>query len=357
MKNLFSAFTGLILLLVVLQSCAPDAEAAFVSENPGITESASQAGARDEEGAAGPEDRTKPAATDISSDPHPLSIPGLRSRAFEAEDFTLLDPIPAEAGLSAREFSYRSGGLLVYGLIEQPAGPAPDGGWPVIVLAHGYIPPENYTTAGNYRLVTRYYASGGFMVVKPDYRSHGRSEGPDADDNFTRTIDYSIDVMNLIAGLSEIPDADTGNVFLYGHSMGGEIGLRILTVNNSLKGASLWAGVTEDYPENTLYFLRKRAPELAEQMKVKVESAFTPEEISTMSPNRYFGDIKAPILIHHGTADESVPFEWSIPFRERLDEAGTDYRFYEYPGEDHNISASFYRVMDRDMEFFRTLMD
>ena len=288
---------------------------------------------------------------------HPMSIPGLRKRNFEALEFNLLDEVPAKEGLLAREFSYKSEGHLIFGLIEHPAGPPPEGGWPVIILAHGYIPPETYSTVSNYRMVTRYYAAGGFMVVKPDYRSHGRSEGPEADDNATRTIDYSIDVMNLIAGIDSIPDADISNVFLYGHSMGGEIGLRILTVNSSLKGASLWAGVTQNYPENTLYFVRKRSVEQAQELRKTVNSTFSDEEIPTITPNNYLDAIDVPILVHHGTEDESVPFEWSIPFRARLDEAGVDYRFYEYPGENHNISKSFYKVMDLDMEFFRNLID
>lgn len=289
--------------------------------------------------------------------PHPLSIPGLREKVFEAVDFTLLEPVSASEGLSAREFSYRSEGLLNYGLIEQPEGESPENGWPVIVLAHGFIPPESYSTRENYRLVSRYFAAGGFMVVKPDYRSHGRSEGPAADSNVTRTVDYSIDVMNLIAGLESITDADTDNIFLYGHSMGGEIGLRVLTVNDSLKGASLWAGVTEDYPENTLYFVRKKAPGSVEAHKKLVAATFKDNEIPTITPNNYLDSIEVPLFIHHGTEDESVPFEWSIPFRERLDAAGVEYTFFEYPGENHNISRSFYKVMDKDMEFFRTLIN
>ena len=286
---------------------------------------------------------------------HPLSIPGLRERSYAAESLTLLDPVPASEGLEAREFSYRSEGLVNYGLIEKPAGDAPEGGWPVIVLAHGYIPPDAYSTVDNYRLVTRYYAAGGFLVVKPDYRGHGRSEGRGGGP--TRTIDYSIDVLNLIGGLDAIPDADTDNVFLYGHSMGGEIGLRILTVDDRLRGASLWAAVTEDYPENTLFFIRRRSETEAAALKVLVEAEFDAEDYPSLTPNSYLESIDVPILVHHGTADESVPFEWSVPFRRRLEAAGVDFVFYEYPGEDHNISRSFYSVMDRDMAFFRSLMD
>ena len=296
---------------------------------------------------------------DMSSDSgqpgtHPLSIPSLRRRNYGAGEFLILGEVDSKPGLLAREFSYQSDGYTVYGLIEQPAAGAPETGLPVIILAHGYIPPESYSTLDNYRLVTSYYAAGGFMVVKPDYRGHGRSEGSGVSP--TRTIDYSIDVMNLIAGLSHIEDADTGNIFLYGHSMGGEIGLRILTVTQVLKGATLWAAVTEPFPENTLYFVRKRSREEADRLQEKINNVISPEEYNSISPLNYMDSIHVPILVHHGTEDESVPFEWSSAFRDSMDNFGVDYQFYEYPGENHNISGSFYSVMDKDMDFFKGLI-
>lgn len=287
--------------------------------------------------------------------PHPMSIEGLRTREFKAENFTIMNRVDARDGLKAWDFSYKSEEFTNYGLIEKPAGDVPPGGWPVIVLAHGYIPPDIYSTLDNYRLVTRYYAAGGFIVVKPDYRGHGRSESREGGP--ARTIDYSIDVLNLIAGLGNIPGADTNNVFLYGHSMGGEIGLRILTVNDSLRGASLWAAVTENFPENTLYFIRRRSEKDAARLQALIDTEFSRDDYASLTPNNYLESIDVPILVHHGTDDESVPFEWSIPFRKKLDNAGVDYTFYEYPGENHNISKSFYKVMDRDMEFFRSLME
>ena len=79
---------------------------------------------------------------DSSPVSHPLSVPGMRERNYSAVDLTLLNVLPAEEGLYAREFSYVSDGYKVYGLIERPKGSPPEGGWPVILLAHGHIPPE-----------------------------------------------------------------------------------------------------------------------------------------------------------------------------------------------------------------------
>ena len=295
------------------------------------------------------------AENEASEEFNPLSIEGLRKRVYPALEIELKNTITAEEGLESWEFSYDSDGYTIYGLLEKPVGTPPPKGWPVIIVAHGYIPPDTYSTSENYRSVTQYYAKGGFLVLKPDYRGHGRSGGNSGGP--PASIEYSIDVLNLIGQIGSIPDADTDSVFLYGHSMGGEIGLRVLTVNKTLRGATLWASVTKPFPESRMYFMQKRNPQEAEEFQKSIEAVFTPDEYATLNPNGYFDSIGIPILIHHGTQDESVPFEWSVNFREELDKAQVEYTFYQYSGENHNISESFFEVLDKDMEFFRNLIE
>lgn len=269
--------------------------------------------------------------------------------------------VEADEGLKAWDFTYDSEGFTIYGLLERPAGPPPSPeGWPVIILAHGYIPPDVFVTSKNYRSITRHFAKGGFLVLKPDYRGHDRSEG--ISNTPTSTIDYSIDVLNLIGQIDSVPGADTDKVFLFGHSMGGEIGLRVLTVSKKLLGATLWAPASKGFPENTLYFIKTERPkelrsqELAEFQNT-IEALFDPDEYDSLNPGNYLDSIDVPILVHHGTHDDIIPFEWSAGLIEALKKAEVDCTFYEYPGEDHNISVSYYEVMDKDMEFFRSLID
>lgn len=285
-----------------------------------------------------------------------LSIPGLRSRSFQAEGFKLLDTVTANKGLYAQEFSFRSEGYLVYGLIERPVGEPPEAGWPVIVLAHGHIPPKAYSTERNYRLVSQYYAKGGFLVVKPDYRGHGRSQG-DSEGTASWIFDYTVDSLNLTKEIKSIPDADSHNIFLYGHSMGGEIALRALMVDsNTFKGATLWAAMSEDFPENLMYYVGRSA-DGRKRFQSRIDEVFTEDQYKILSLSPYLDSIKTPLLIHHGTSDESVPYSWSTALTKKLDAVNVDYTFYSYPEENHNISHSFYKVLDKDMEFFRTLMD
>jgi len=44
----------------------------------------------------------------------------------------------------------------------------------------------------------------------------------------------------LLSALQGLDDADLENVFMWGHSLGSEVSLRTLLVNESIRGATLW---------------------------------------------------------------------------------------------------------------------
>jgi dipeptidyl aminopeptidase/acylaminoacyl peptidase len=167
---------------------------------------------------------------------------------------------------------------------------------------------------------------------------------------------YTIDVLHLIASLGSLEAADASRVFLYGHSMGGEIGLRVLEITDSVKGGSIWAPAAAGFPENTLYFLRKRNPEQAAEMRRELDAQFSAAEYARFSPLDNTHLISAPLILHHGTEDESVPYEWGISLSEALQKNRIPHRFYAYPGDDHNLAGGgFFTAIGRDTEHFRDL--
>ena len=115
------------------------------------------------------------------------------------------------------EITYKSDNLLQYALMNVPKGTMPQSGWPVIFVNHGHIDPQIYSTANSYINTSAYYANAGFLVLKPDYRGHGRSEG-EADGVLSR-INYAADVLNLIAAVKKLDTADGDYIYvrpLYG---------------------------------------------------------------------------------------------------------------------------------------------
>ena len=77
------------------------------------------------------------------------------------------------------------------------------------------------------------------------------------------------------------------------------------------------------------------------------------EQVSVLNNVAY---VNKPLLIHHGTADESVPYEWGVKLNERLEEEGKLVTLYTYERDNHDIAANFSRALGRDVEFFRQQM-
>ena len=72
----------------------------------------------------------------------------------------------------------------------------------------------------------------------------------------------------------------------------------------------------------------------------------------SISANFYLGDVSGPIQLHHGTADSSVPIEFSEKLETQLKEIGKEVEFYQYQGDDHNISQNLSLALQRSVEFF-----
>ena len=75
---------------------------------------------------------------------------------------------------------------------------------------------------------------------------------------------------------------------------------------------------------------------------------------ASISPSSYLADLSGPLQLHHGTADESVPTEFSQTLYQQAQEAklSVPVDYYEYPGDNHNLSKSFNTAMQRSIAFF-----
>jgi len=292
---------------------------------------------------------------------HPLSIPAIRERQFSAFPVETIRFVADRGAYGSYIVSYRSEGLEQFALMNVPSGERPVRGFPVVVVCHGYIPPSEFSTLDSYKNTSAAYAANGFLVLKPDYRGHGDSEGTAG--GIWASAAYTIDVLQLIASLATVTAgggetalADTDRVYVVGHSLGGEVALRVLETTRAVKAASIWAAAAAPFPENTLHFVRRSNPELAGSIRRELNSLFDEEDYSRFSPIDNVHLISAPVLLHHGTADESVPYEWSENLSQAMTAAGVTHRLYAYPGDDHNLArGGFYRAVERDTFSFRNL--
>ncbi len=70
--------------------------------------------------------------------------------------------------------------------------------------------------------------------------------------------------------------------------------------------------------------------------------------------NSFLDDLSGPLQLHHGTADTSVPVEFSETLYQQVVAAGKTVEYYTYAGADHNLASSFGLAMQRTIEFFNT---
>jgi dipeptidyl aminopeptidase/acylaminoacyl peptidase len=77
-----------------------------------------------------------------------------------------------------------------------------------------------------------------------------------------------------------------------------------------------------------------------------------PQFWNSISANSYLHDLSGPIQLHHGTADEDVPLEFSELLFYQMLNANQYVEFHKYDGDNHNISNSFSLAMQRTIEFF-----
>ena len=294
---------------------------------------------------------------------NPLQITEERKKAYPGSDLKIEQTLADGSNYHQYIASYMSDGLKIYGLLTVPIGQKPATGWPVIIFNHGYIPPTEYRTTERYVAYVAGFASNGYIVFKSDYRGNGSSEGQPLGAYYSDA--YATDVLNALSTLKKYKDADPNRIGMWGHSMGGNITLRSLVVDpKDIKVAVIWGGVVGTYNDlmynwqrNVTY--RPPANELALRNRFQgglVEKYGSPSANlkfwDSIDPNSYLSDITAPIQLDVGGADEEVPVAFSQGLYSRLQALHKTSEIYVYPGDDHNIAASFNLAEQRSLEFF-----
>jgi len=293
---------------------------------------------------------------------HPLMVEYMRRQAYPGSDIVIEQTLAPGANYNRYIASYRSEGYKIYALLTVPQGVKPATGWPVIIFNHGYIPPELYRTTERYVAYVDGFARNGYIVFRSDYRGHGFSEGEPTSSRGSPA--YTIDVLNAVASMKRYADADPARIGMWGHSMGGLLTLRTMVTTQDVKVGVIWAGVVASYPD--LYNQRGSQPSsqpvdaaTAQRRRWRdeiVETWGTPEEApdiwAAISPNAYLSEISGPLQLHHGTADSDVPVRYSQTLNTQMQAVGETVEYYEYPGDNHNLSVNFNAAMARSVAFF-----
>ena len=294
---------------------------------------------------------------------NPLSIAAMRTKDYPGSAITIEQNLLDRETYHQYIVSYKSEGLKIYALLTVPVGQKPKNGWPTIIFNHGYIPPQQYRTTERYIAYVDAFARNGYIVLKPDYRGNGSSEGSPEGAYYSPA--YAIDDLNALSSMKKYKDTNPNKIGMWGHSMGGNITLRDLVVNTKdIKAAVIWGGVVGSYNDLLNNWQRRvtyQPPPNEMALRINGRQALTskygtplqnPDFWNSLDPTHFISDITTPIQLDVGEVDEEVPPLFSQNLYDSLKKAGKNVEIYTYPGSDHNISQSLNLALQRSVDFF-----
>lgn len=281
---------------------------------------------------------------------HPVSLPALMASEISGSDLVLVDEIGTTSKYTRYAITYTSNDLKISGIMNIPFG---DGPFPALVLGHGYIDPAIYTTGRGLKREQDYLANQGFIVLHTDYRNHAESDD-DPNNSINLRLGYTVDVIAAAKALknSDLSSIDKNRIGYLGRSMGGGIGYNVATVApDEFDALVLYAPVSANYVDNFNKWGRGN-PEIENPI---VDAYGNPEQSpkfwAGISAENYFDQISDPIMIHHGTLDESCKIDWSKRVNDQLLNLNKDVTFHIYEGEAHAFGPMWELSMERSVDF------
>lgn len=302
----------------------------------------------------------------------PYTIAGLRRREFENGRITIRETLLDTDHFTRYLIQYPSDGLTITGVLQIPKAGEPP--YPVIVMNHGFFSRYIYNSGDGTDRAADFLNRKGYLTVSSDYRSWGGSDTGES-------LFYSgqvIDVVNLMYALPSIPEADTTRIGMWGHSMGGGITAKVLTiVEDRIKAAVLYSSVSADFAdvigrwgpgcvgdvyEGEAAFGCNSSDILPLDLPPNLTASYfdattDPVMLEAVSPLYHFDKVKAPVQIVYGTEDgktsAGTPPEWSKKMYDAFIEAGVEAQIFGYQGEEHSfIGDPWFVFMAKTQLFF-----
>ncbi|NJC96461.1 MAG: peptidase [Anaerolineales bacterium] len=302
----------------------------------------------------------------------PYTIDGLRQHEYQSGEIKIRETLEENEAYTTYLIEYPSDGLTITGMMLLPKG---DGPFPVILMNHGFFARSIYHTGDGTDRAAAFLAQHGYITLASDYRSWG---GSDIDHSFF----YSglvIDVINLINAVPSIPEADPERVGMWGHSMGGGVTMKVLTIDSRVKAAVLYSPVSADdadiierwgmgcfgdIAQGEQVFGCNSADVVPADLPFELQTAYhnTASDVEALKQVAAFYHLEyvtAPVQIHYGTEDGKVysgtPPEWSLKLRQALRDAGKPVELFQYDGQGHSfIGEPWFVFMRRVLKFFDT---
>ena len=300
----------------------------------------------------------------------PYTIEGLRQHDYQSGRITIRTALEENESFTSYLIEYPSDGLTITGVMQIPKGNGP---FPVIIMNHGFYSRSVYSSGDGTDRASAYLVKRGYITLASDYRSWGASD-------VGASLFYSglaIDVINLINAVPSIPEADPDRIGMWGHSMGGGVTIKVLTIDSRVKAAVLYSTVSADHADlierwgngcfgdiarGEAEFGCNSSDVVPVDLPLNLQQAYRdaaeePALLREISPIFHLSTVSAPIQIHYGTEDglnySGTPPEWSQKLYESLRGVNNDVELLAYEDEGHSFSPDpWFAFMGRVGKFF-----
>jgi dipeptidyl aminopeptidase/acylaminoacyl peptidase len=299
-----------------------------------------------------------PAPTQTAAPVHPVSLQALMQKKYDGRDLRVGRVLNRTNEYTRYFVTYLSGKLRISGILNVPTGRGP---FPALVLNHGHIDISIYTNGRGLMREQDYLARHGYIVLHTDYRNHAQSSDDPRHESDMR-MGYTEDVINAVHALRSsrgVPVAKD-RIGMLGRSMGGGITYNALVAQPGLvKAAVVFAPVSSDAVDNFNRWIRNDDGDSSLSADI-IRQYGAPEQNPgfwrNLSAVNFFDRIAEPIIIHHGTDDESCPIAWSRETLAALKRAGKTAAMYTYPGEQHAFGPDWPLSMRRTTAFLDPIL-
>ncbi len=314
----------------------------------------------------------------------PYTIDGLRQHEFQSGKIHIRSRLDENDKYTSYLVDYPSDGLTITGVMQIPVG---DGPFPVILINHGFFGRGVYNSGDGTDRASAFLAEHGYITLASDYRSWG-------DSDIGYSFFYSglvIDVINLLKAVPSIEKADPERVGMWGHSMGGGVTMKVLTIlggrvvpsdseeriETTVKAAVLYSPVSADdadiiarwgmgcfgnIAEGEKIIGCNSSDVIPESLPLNLQDAYRfaasdADTLKKIAPFYHLDYVTVPLQIHYGTEDGKfiggTPPQWSVKLTQGLRDAGKEVELLQYEGEGHSfIGQPWFDFMTRTLRFF-----
>jgi dipeptidyl aminopeptidase/acylaminoacyl peptidase len=242
-------------------------------------------------------------------------------------------PLEGVTLATVRPIQYRAkDGTSVPGYLTLPPGKTQAKSLPAIVLPHGG---PSARDEWGFSWLAQYFAARGYAVLQPNFRgSSGYGDTWFEQNGFHSWQSAIGDVLDAGRWLVSEGIADPNQLAVVGWSYGGYAALQSVVADATIFKAAIAIAPVTDLPALTEQYRNWSNYFLA------LDFIGTGAHTHEGSPAENASKIKVPVLLFHGTQDNTVRIEQSQMMDRALSAAGVKHELVTFAGLDHQLDDS-----------------